>query len=566
MHGPRLLAGLALLSLCVLVLPAPAQQVSADAVPPAPPPSAKDPPAAAPAEITPVSGTLPMGPPCIPCPPNVVPCCPTIPAGQGPVKCYNPCQSPVTTIPKTATTLANRQEPAVSLEWIGPSAARLGQPAAFRILVRNVSSTPVQQVVVRCPVPDTTTVSVSDPLPLTRGNILTWELGTLAAGQERRIDLQLMPAARATLDLHATVTFSGTAGLRVLVREPKLVLKMMAPQRVVLGDSATVTLTISNPGDGPCEHVKILAALPEGLEHPRGRQIEVDLGALAPQEQRTLQLVCAARGQGAQRCEAAAVADGGLKTAAVGTVDVVLPRIDLTVSGPHLRYLERKAVYTFKATNPGSASAGNVTLQAILPAGLKFRSASAGGQYDATTGSVAWCLGELPAGQGKDVTLELIPISTGDQVVRAQATATRGLKTESNVTTHVEGLSSLLLEVADADDPVEVGTDTSYEIRVTNTGSKMETNLQLTCTLPDHMELKNARCAAGCRFHADGHEVIFEPLPRLAPKADVVYRVFVRGTGPGDLRFRAVLQAEGRSEPLIREETTKVYSDDEGAH
>jgi uncharacterized repeat protein (TIGR01451 family) len=554
MHGPRLLVGMMLLSVCVPLRPAQAQQVADGAVPPPPP-----------TELAPVSPLLPMGPPSVPGLSNRGPC--ALPPKTVSTKALArpPVQRTESLDPRPAA-LANRQEPAISLEWNGPSVIRLGQPAVFHILVRNVSSAPVQQVVVRCPVPETTTVAVSDPLSLTRGNVLTWELGAMAVGQERRIELQLVPAARTCLNLHATVTFTGMAGLRVQVREPKLVLKLLAPERVVLGDSATVTLTVSNPGDGPCEHVKILTALPEGLEHPRGRQVEVDLGSLAPQEQRTLQLVCAARGQGVQRCEAAAVADGGLKTAAAAAVEVVLPRIDLTASGPHLRYLERKAVYVFKASNPGSASAGNVTLQAIVPPGLKFHSASAGGQYDATTGSVAWFLGELPAGQGKDVTLELIPISTGDQVVRAQATATHGLKTETEVRTHVEGLSSLLLEVADADDPVEVGAETSYEIRVTNTGSKMETNLQLTCTLPDHMELRGARCAAGCRFRVDGHDVIFEPLPRLAPKADVVYRVFVRGTGPGDLRFRACVQAEGLSQPLVREETTKVYSDDDVVH
>src|SRR5437762_1725282 len=45
--------------------------------------------------------------------------------------------------------LTGRQEPAVSLEWIGPPAAKVGQPADYTIAVRNVCNSAVQQVMVR---------------------------------------------------------------------------------------------------------------------------------------------------------------------------------------------------------------------------------------------------------------------------------------------------------------------------------------------------------------------------------------------------------------------------------
>src|SRR5439155_25899831 len=45
--------------------------------------------------------------------------------------------------------LTGRQEPAVSLEWIGPPAAKVGLPAEYTIAVRNVCNIAVQQVLVR---------------------------------------------------------------------------------------------------------------------------------------------------------------------------------------------------------------------------------------------------------------------------------------------------------------------------------------------------------------------------------------------------------------------------------
>ena len=122
-------------------------------------------------------------------------------------------------------------------------------------------------------------------------------------------------------------------------------------------------------------------------------------------------------------------------------------------------------------------------------------------------------------------------------------------------------MSALQVELVDLDDPVEVGADTAYEIRVSNTGSKTETNLQLTCVLPEKMEFRGAKGAGDCRFKVEGREVRFEPLNRLAPRADAIYRVNVRGVAPGDVRFRALIRADGLNEPVLREESTKVYGD-----
>jgi hypothetical protein len=42
-----------------------------------------------------------------------------------------------------------RQEPAVSIEWLGPPAAKLGQPADYTVVVRSACNVPLQQVSVR---------------------------------------------------------------------------------------------------------------------------------------------------------------------------------------------------------------------------------------------------------------------------------------------------------------------------------------------------------------------------------------------------------------------------------
>ena len=187
---------------------------------------------------------------------------------------------------------------------------------------------------------------------------------------------------------------------------------------------------------------------------------------------------------------------------------------------------------------------------------------SDGGRHDFASRTVSWFVGDLTPGQSREVSMEVVAVNTGEHKHKATVTAARGLKNDAEIITRVEGLSALLMELVDLDDPVEVGSETAYEIRVTNTGSKTETNLRLICTIPDKMEFRGAKGAADCKFQVKGKEVIFEVVPRLAPRADAIYRVKVRGIAPGDLRFLARITADGLTVPVHKEESTKVYGDD----
>jgi uncharacterized repeat protein (TIGR01451 family) len=450
----------------------------------------------------------------------------------------------------------------VSLEWIGPPIAKIGQPLSYQILVKNITTIAVHQVVVRNQLPAGVTVNATEPKAAAQGNLLVWDLGTLEPRQEKRLDMQLVAENKGNLACQASVTFTGVSTAYLQVREPKLVLKASPPEKVVLGDVSTVTWTITNPGDCTADRVKVKTTLPDGLEHARGKTVEFDVGNLTPNETRTIQVVCATKAGGEQKCTAVASAEDGLTANGSTVVEVIVPHIDLTVSGPKLRYLERPATYTFKVTNSGSAPASNVTVTDQVPQGFKFQAASAGGRYDFSTRTVAWFLGDVPPGQSRDVNLDLIAVNPGEHKLVASAVGGRGLKSDTEIVTRVEGLSALLMELVDLDDPVEVGAETAYEIRVTNTGSKTETNLQLICTVPDKMEFRGARGPASCQHYVEGKDIIFEPLPKLAPRADAIYRVNVRGIAPGDLRFRARIKADGLTVPVLKEESTKVYGDE----
>ncbi len=455
--------------------------------------------------------------------------------------------------------LSGKQEPGVSLEWVGTPIAKVGQAGEYSLVVRNLGNNPLQDVIVKVAIPTGLSVQGSTPKALDERGKLVWDLGTLLAKQERVIVLKMQAEAKGDSTPQAWVTFTGSAVMRVSVREPKLAVKCSVADKVLVGDPAAFTLTVTNPGDGSADHVKIHAVLSEGLEHARGNKIDFDIGNLAPGESRNVTLLCATRTGGAQKCEAVAEAEGGLSAKDAVSLNVIMPRLDLQIVGPRLRYLDRKAIYSLKVTNPGDAPASNVTVADTVPAGFKVLAASDGGRHDFQTRTVSWFLGEVGPGQTREVKLEVQAVNVGEHKHKATAVGARGLRAESELMTRVEGLSALLVELVDTDDPVEVGGETGYEVRITNTGSKTETDLKLIAFIPEKMEFKNA--TGPVRFRVDGRTVIFEPLEKLAPRADAIFRVNVKALSAGQCLFRIQVNSANLTDPVVKNESTRIYAD-----
>jgi uncharacterized repeat protein (TIGR01451 family) len=389
--------------------------------------------------------------------------------------------------------------------------------------------------------------------------VLIWELGTLQAKQEKNLQMKLVADQKGDVTPQAWVTFTGSTVMRIRVREPKLVLKTQGPEKVLIGDPVAFTLSVTNPGDGAAEQVKIHAVLTEGLEHARGPKIDFDIGNLAAGESRNVTVLCATKSGGVQKCDAEAHAEGGLTAKESASVSVIMPRLDLQLVGPGLRYLGRRAIYVLKVTNPGDAPASNVTVGDIVPEGFKVLAASDGGRHDFSTRTVSWFLGEIGPGQTREVKLEVQAINPGEFKHKASAVGARGLRAESELSARIEGLSALMLEMVDTEDPIEVNSETAYEVRITNTGSKVETDIKLIATIPDKMEFKSAQGPS--RYHEEGKLIVFEPVEKLAPRADAIFRINVKALEAGTVRFKIQMTSTNLVEPVIKMEATRIYSD-----
>lgn len=449
--------------------------------------------------------------------------------------------------------------PSVSVEWVKLGGINVGQECACDLVVKNTGKVSARQVVVDATFPASVRLTHAEPEPAQVEDHLEWAIPELAAGEERTIHIKMIPSQRGELATTASVRFTGTAANVFKVEEPLLKLAMDAPAEVVVGDPLVQSITITNPGTGIAQNVKVHVKPSEGLESTRGDRGLIEIGELNPGESRTIRLSFTAIAGGEQSLEVVAVADSDLKQAAETTVNVIAPALKIAVEGPGLRYSGRDARYTLTVTNEGRAATNNVRVTHRIPKGFKFLKADKGGTLDGNGGAVHWFLGHLEPEQSAQVKLHLQAHEIGEFEHHVAVSAEHGVTAKADTTTKVEGSASLVMEVQDLDDPIEVGQETAYEVRISNTGSKAAQNVGLTFELPAGLELINVESAT--QHLAKSGLILFNDLPELAPGKTALFRIHVKGNAEGNQRVRARLTSESIEQELISEELTKFYAE-----
>ena len=448
------------------------------------------------------------------------------------------------------------QAPCVLIEKRGPETTLLGQPIQYEIIVRNPGPSPVYNVRVEEELPPPVKFVSSEPLSENSTGRPTWTLGNLEPNSERRIRVQVQPPGEGELRTCASVTFSGTAILKTQVVQPHLAVTVRSPEQVSAGDPVPIQIQLSNSGSVAIPNLVLRGRLSDGLQHPQGSNIEAEIGSLAAGETRSITLATTAIRGGGQTCELTATA-AGVEATGRSSVQVLEPKLQLRRTGPTRCYLKGEIGFELEAGNPGTAPANNVVVTDSLPAGLDFVLASEGGTYDPQSRTITWRFAAMTPGSKRTLNYRVKATALGEHVARAAIRADSGGIVRTEGTFLVEGISAMSLEVVDLDDPVEVGGELTYEVRIVNQGSSPCTNIQIVAQVPDGMQARDG--SGPTAYRVQGSQAVFEPLQRLATKADAVYRIKVCGLVPGDYRFRVQMTCDQLKQPVVKEESSRVY-------
>lgn len=449
--------------------------------------------------------------------------------------------------------------PIVTVQWVKSGPINVGQESDCFLVVRNSGKGPAGNVALDAFFPTNVELVKVDPKPESSGEFLTWSFGELAAGEERRVHLQMVARERGEVQTRAFVRYSGQANGQFVIHEPLLKISIKGPKRTLINEAAPHTLTVNNPGTGVARNVVVKVAIPPGLSHRAGDRLVMDIGQLNPGESRDVRLALTASEGGNHPLRAQSTADGSLVDTAETTVVVIAPKLQLAIAGPKIRYIGRNTTYTLNLTNDGTAPSNNVRTKYQIPAGFRFAKADKGGKHDATSNSIHWFVGRVNPGEGAEFKVQLTPYKLGDYSHQAGAVSESGHSCSAMTPTRVEGIASLVLEIVDRDDPLEIGAATVYQIRVSNEGSKAAQNVGLSCELPTGIRMVSAK---GASDHSTANGMlVFNPLRILPPGKTAIYEVEVRSTQAGSQRFRARIASDSLQQPLVSDELTQVYAD-----
>lgn len=231
------------------------------------------------------------------------------------------------------------------------------------------------------------------------------------------------------------------------------------------------------------------------------------------------------------------------------------PILAITCNAPAEVPLRRRVEVCLTVSNHGDAGESSTTVSLPMPAGAVLASATAEGKGG--EGKVTWELANLSAGRTTNICAEFSTAQTGTLEFNATARGILAAAATTHCATRVVGIPAILLEVVDLADPIEVGRNQTYEIRVTNQGTGPLTNVRVNCTLEARQEFVSGTGAS--EVIAEEQRLTLAALPSLRPKDQATWRIVVKTLSAGDVRFTTEVRSDEFTEPIKEVEPTRQY-------
>ena len=464
--------------------------------------------------------------------------------------------------------LASNQTPILNADIRGPKQILIGREAVYRVRLQNQSDVPAEGIVATVKIPvgadvvnaTATQGMVQQSQDTQLKGQMQWQIAKLDRHAGETLEVRIIPRENRPLELGVTWTVAPVGSHAVVeVQEPKLQLEVAGPNEVYFDRPQVFKLTISNPGTGPAENVKIELLPPGAKEGAKETVTSHPLGDLPAGGSQTVEVELTAREAGKMFVKAMATAEGGLNCNASKEVFCRKPELEVDWRGPATKYAGTLATYFVRVRNPGTAPAEDVTVKASLPDGAEFTSASEGQIFDTKTREVAWHVGTLRPGDDNYMELKCVLKNAGtNQLKITAATASGNLTDTKTAATNVIALADLKLDVSDPSGPVAVGSPAVYEIHIRNRGASSAKDVNVVGLFSEGIEPEQAE---GAMYTVADGRVSFKTMDVPAGR-DIVLRIRTHAVQPGTHIFRAEVLCRDLEIKLAAEETTRFYTDD----
>jgi hypothetical protein len=458
---------------------------------------------------------------------------------------------------KGSGVLTSNQAPALRAETQGPDAIVIGKEADYVVRLVNDGAVAAEGVHVRIALPSWIQVvkaetKLGPAQPQDDGNgqqRLVWTADSIGAGGSDQMVLTVKPTDGRPFDIAVDWTVRPTSTVtQITVQRPELAVVMFGPKDMMYGKSANFTIQLTNPGTGDAEDVVL--EFMYGQRHLEPKRI----GRLAAGQQSEIEVELSAQEAGTLRVNAVATAAGNLKAEATEEMLVRRGRLVAELQGPPVEFAGTSANYKLRVANTGNAAASDVVVNVLLPRGAKPLAAADASER--TEAGTTWKIGSMSPGSERVLEFSCELQMAGANRVEASVRDADGLEATQAFVTDVKALADLKLLVNDPPGPMPIGEQSAYEVRIVNRGTKAAEQVNVVAQFSDGIEPVEA--VGGSASIVPG-QVLFRPIPRVEPGAELTLRVVARASREGIHRFRAEVTCGDPDTKLVAEESTYYF-------
>ncbi|MCY2988795.1 MAG: hypothetical protein NTY19_13130 [Planctomycetota bacterium] len=447
--------------------------------------------------------------------------------------------------------------PLVRVDTKGPPAISVGEEATFVVTLANLGETEAKEVTVRIAIPEGVRLSAADTKVGTAAprqdadatQRVVWTIERLPSRSEQQLSLKVVPTVNRPFELAIDWTMSPiSATAQIEVQQPLLQMALKGPAEIDYGETKIFSIVLSNPGTGDAKNVAVELTLGSGSADT------LKVGVLGAGDSKTFDVEVTARDSGSMQITANATGDNKLQAQASQALTVLRANLEVEAGGPAQQFSGAVATYQVKVLNTGTAVAKSVQAAVRLPRGVKYLKGL--DNVKQLPEALAWSVGDLPPG-GEQLYQFLCQLSAdGDQLLRFGARTGGGIESASEVLTKVESVADLKLTVNDPKGPIPVGEEVTYEVLITNRGTKAAVEVSVLAQFSEGIEPVSAE---GAKAEMMPGQVQFRPLAQIAPNETVKLQIKAKAASTGNHLFRAEVKCPDPETKLVAEQTTRYY-------
>jgi uncharacterized repeat protein (TIGR01451 family) len=345
----------------------------------------------------------------------------------------------------------------------------------------------------------------------------------------------------------------------------KLGLTKVGPEQIALLGQATYDIKVDNTGDLTATGVALTDEIPAGMSYvssdPAGTvsksTVSWNVGSLNKAESRSFKLVLQGTQAGLWTNTVVATSkEVGTATAQATTRVLPAPEVTIKKTGPSGVFTGFTRSYTLTVTNTGAVALNEVVVTDYLPEILSYKSSVPAGTV--TGSQIVWNLGTLNIGETKEIVAILGGVKSGTALNTAKVTTREGVTSTDSLNITVLGAPGAHMSLIDSSDPVAVGDEFTYTIKVLNqsAGNNLH-NMTIVGLVPGEMVYVSAD--GPTPFTVVGQEVRFGAVAELKPGDTVEFHIKVKANAAGAAVFNATMRWDEFGEPIVNQEGTTVF-------